>query len=1325
MLILLPLSIFHINENHTTGSVRPYEITSPKGRFSEADATDRGTDDHGKRDDTVGILGKVESAYRVRDSYASRLSLLDANPAQLPGGNLEYSNHSSDYTFGSGGSAFVSHKMININGSLEIDSGTELIIENSTIHFNFAGSDPYITLTGQSSLTLLNVTVDSDIPLRLYSLESNLTFMNSYVAELQGEDIILSSFILNRSYISRLTDTLTLDRSTVDLSGSHINGTTTGMLSFQDSTLNVTYCAFSNLGCGLCISSSVCTIRASCFYSNVEAISSISMLGSEIDIYDIAFLRNGNDFLMNNHQISIAGCIFANTLDETMDHIGDGGIDNDQDGRDGLRDSDVPLYRLNNSIFYNVSSITFRAVPLSLLENVFYNLSAGLTFYNCQVLMDGAIFFNENMSAERNTIENSNLTLKDARFYNWYCPLTLIQTEFFITDCTFEDCNDGIELYANFDLSDWSVISHCDFLGCDSPVTVEGSDDTLHMDNVTIGDCTHGIDLFSMNMDLRDSSIITQGWNLQLRHSLVDAINVSLDYDKVFLVEDCTLFMFVRMSLIVKDFGDAPLVGLELDVQEIYGGPSYSFRTGPDGGMNIAIMNRTMEGTTTSVFDSYLFYHESEQWGYLREEVNIENGKCLTLRVGFSDLAVSDFDHSHDDPYHGMEMTSRILVYNLDLKTAEDVLVTFYLDFVKKAERRISTIQYNETVELNFTWMALQGSRYLEVHVDPFNELYESSESNNYQYDPIEVVPKPTFPVARLTVDETVIVVGGSVTLNASASKADTLEIEYRFDFGDGTVSEWLSEAVVNRIYNETGTFYLSCMIRDTYGQISDNSSVHELKVITPPPPPKKPVAIISLHDFLENITVDTLVALSPKSSYSPDNAEIVEYRWSFSDGRYDNITKEPKTISRKFDDDIRYTVSLIVKDDRGMISPPARKEIRVSNLPPVAYGRSNRTEVEEGGNVSFTSAGTTDPDDDEILELEYAWHFPGSVVISGKQVSYQFTEEGIFTVILVVTDDDMITDSIILSIVVTERDEKDGNGTGIDEQRGLIKEYWIWIVSVLGVLLIGFTFLIKARREKKRGTYRNLRLEQDNLRDEIRKKEIKRSYEEAERQIRKRIASGDKIDFTARSDEIPTYDDEVDYYGLDNVVEYDGEFGIGSAGDVVEHEMEDHEEVVFTTIEEDEEEAHWNDDMDDNGAWDGEDEEYDTDQVNEGDRPDVYDRGESGAGYADGGIHDHDSELEDYEEFEEEGPEEEYEQEEDEVADEYGDFDFQDDQEVSSEIDPDTNGAMPRYGRGDGSKPDVKETFEMDSVHEVETVTFKRRSSDRSESDDDWAWAD
>ncbi len=177
----------------------------------------------------------------------------------------------------------------------------------------------------------------------------------------------------------------------------------------------------------------------------------------------------------------------------------------------------------------------------------------------------------------------------------------------------------------------------------------------------------------------------------------------------------------------------------------------------------------------------------------------------------------------------------------------------------------------------------------------------------------------------------------------------------------------------------------------------------------------RAPVAAISA-DRTSGISPVT-VNFSSAGSSDPDNDPLT-YLWNFGD----NTTSTSANPSHTFTSTSSktFTVNLTVKDDGGLTNS---KSIQIvvdilANRTPVAAISADRTSGVSPVTVNFSSAGSSDPDNDP---LTYLWNFGDNTTSTSANPSHTFTSTSskTFTVNLTVKDDGGLTNSKSMQIVV------------------------------------------------------------------------------------------------------------------------------------------------------------------------------------------------------------------------------------------------------------------------------------------------------------------
>jgi PKD repeat protein len=89
---------------------------------------------------------------------------------------------------------------------------------------------------------------------------------------------------------------------------------------------------------------------------------------------------------------------------------------------------------------------------------------------------------------------------------------------------------------------------------------------------------------------------------------------------------------------------------------------------------------------------------------------------------------------------------------------------------------------------------------------------------------------------------------------------------------------------------------------------------------------------------------------------------------------------------------------------------------VESNTRPPIAAVSGSQGGT-EGAVLSFSAAGSVDPNGSIV---SYAWSFGDGTTASGADVTHVYEQDGIYTVTVVVTDNDGLTDSIATTISVT-----------------------------------------------------------------------------------------------------------------------------------------------------------------------------------------------------------------------------------------------------------------------------------------------------------------
>ncbi|MCK4971017.1 MAG: PKD domain-containing protein, partial [Thermoplasmata archaeon] len=137
-------------------------------------------------------------------------------------------------------------------------------------------------------------------------------------------------------------------------------------------------------------------------------------------------------------------------------------------------------------------------------------------------------------------------------------------------------------------------------------------------------------------------------------------------------------------------------------------------------------------------------------------------------------------------------------------------------------------------------------------------------------------------------------------------------------------------------------------------------------------------------------------------------------YRWDMGDGR----TELGSIIQHTYTSVGTYTVVLTVEDDGGLTSSYSRM-VEVLNRMPSAQISASLLALPTGDSLDLDGSGSSDPDGSVDT---YTWIFGDGSVAYGRQLSHVYGDDGIYMVVLTVTDDLGGTDSTSVFIQVENR---------------------------------------------------------------------------------------------------------------------------------------------------------------------------------------------------------------------------------------------------------------------------------------------------------------
>ncbi|NIN33954.1 MAG: PKD domain-containing protein, partial [Gammaproteobacteria bacterium] len=247
-------------------------------------------------------------------------------------------------------------------------------------------------------------------------------------------------------------------------------------------------------------------------------------------------------------------------------------------------------------------------------------------------------------------------------------------------------------------------------------------------------------------------------------------------------------------------------------------------------------------------------------------------------------------------------------------------------------------------------------------------------------------------PVASFTESATTISTGETVYFNASDSyDPDGSIVSYLWSFGDGANASGL---IAEYFYTDDGNYTVTLTIIDDDGAAASTSAT---KTVLNRPP----VAV-----FIESISTaynGEIISFNASNSYDSDGS-IISYFWDFGDGS--NATEI--AVDHAYVDNGNYTVTLTVTDDDGAKTSTSSTKT-ILNIAPIAIFTESAETVYTGESITFNASLSYDPDGSII---SYFWDFGDGSNATEIVSSHAYVDDGNFTVVLTVTDDDGVTNS-------------------------------------------------------------------------------------------------------------------------------------------------------------------------------------------------------------------------------------------------------------------------------------------------------------------------
>ncbi len=212
--------------------------------------------------------------------------------------------------------------------------------------------------------------------------------------------------------------------------------------------------------------------------------------------------------------------------------------------------------------------------------------------------------------------------------------------------------------------------------------------------------------------------------------------------------------------------------------------------------------------------------------------------------------------------------------------------------------------------------------------------------------------------------------------------------VSWNWDFGDGN-----SSIVKNpsNLYDTTGTYSVTLIVASDNGCI--DTVVQQVIVYDLP-----------VADFINNgVCLNEMTQFFDTSSVM--GGIISTWSWDFGDGSHDSI----ENPTHSYGSDGSYLVTLIVTSDKGC-KDTVVKAVTVSPLPTADF-TIDETPANVSQVIHFFDASVTG--------TSWYWDFGDSTTSTLQFPDHSYSEPGIYTVMLVITDDNGCVDTIYKDVII------------------------------------------------------------------------------------------------------------------------------------------------------------------------------------------------------------------------------------------------------------------------------------------------------------------
>jgi len=232
---------------------------------------------------------------------------------------------------------------------------------------------------------------------------------------------------------------------------------------------------------------------------------------------------------------------------------------------------------------------------------------------------------------------------------------------------------------------------------------------------------------------------------------------------------------------------------------------------------------------------------------------------------------------------------------------------------------------------------------------------------------------------------------------------SDAPFLQYRWDFGDGNMSNWSETASGAHTYTWSGRYTVGLQVRDPDGAVGEAAITLSVR--------NKAPSVRLLSPWTTEVDEDSPVRFAAEGQDTESDLALLNYTWTI-DGR----TFFGAEVNTSFSTAGVKEFSVTVRDPEGSAATDSRS-IQVNNRDPKLSASVSPLRLEVNNTVNFTATVNDTASDRPVVSI--IWEFGDGGSSTNLTGSHAYSKPGNYKVTVYVSDDEDGTDDASFNVVV------------------------------------------------------------------------------------------------------------------------------------------------------------------------------------------------------------------------------------------------------------------------------------------------------------------